>query len=539
MNFKTTIVLIVLLAVAGLALFFTRDRRGGDADSTETATAGEGKRLVAAESEDVTKLSVTRTGEDPLTLEKVDGTWRMTRPVSAAVDTFAVDSLVRAITDLRSRGTVELTDENAGSTGVREPSYLVEVTGTDGKATKIAVGARQAVGDNLYVAVDGNTEEAHVVPASVWEQLEKPASEYRRDELVDVSSTAVNQVEVTRPEGRLVLHKVNNDWQVIEPTKMPAERTEVDDLIFAVTGLRAGEFVSENAAEASQYQLDKPTVTVTLDTAAPATQPATAPAATTQSTATTVKFGRYTDVLRQNVYATASNAPSIVTVPASSLDAFKVKPIELRDRRVLDVDPEQVSRIAIRADLAATTQPTTRPASQRDVAIERRKAAPATQVAAATQPATTQATTGPATTPSTTQASTQPSTAPAPTKWQLASTTQPSTDAGDAKVDSLLTSLHPLRATRYLEAAPTTQPTSTYTITLTTVAPGGASAEHVIKISDRGWSEPPVGEYNGLVFEVDRSLLTRLEGDFAPGGTADPDAPMPTELPPGFPGLPQ
>ena len=57
-------------------------------------------------------------------------------------------------------------------------------------------------------------------------------------------------------------------------------------------------------------------------------------------------------------------------VAASVLDTLNKKPIELRDKKVATIDPGQVSAIAITTDLAATTQPTTRPASHKETIIE-------------------------------------------------------------------------------------------------------------------------------------------------------------------------
>lgn len=526
MNFKTTIVLIVLLAVAALALFFTRDSsESRTADSPDVSA--EGEKLLAIGHGDVTKLTIAPSSGDTLSLEKIDGAWKLTSPVSAPVDSFAVDSLVQAVVDLRARGSVDATS----TMSLDDPSYTVTVDGKEHSA-KLVIGSKSTVGNTLYVGKGESASTAYLVDASLLEQLEKPASDYREKQLVQMASTDVKQVEVMRPSGKLVLHRVGNEWKVIEPTPMPAETSEVTDLINGVTGLQAEEFVSDNADYAGRYQLDQPEVTVTLSTLAPATQPATAPASAPAESRKTVKFGRYADVMKEKIYVTVAGTATVATVPANSLEKFTVPAISLRDRDVLDIDPDQVSKVVIERNLAATTQPTTRPASIETITVERRDEVVA--LGPTSSPATTQATTHAATTQGATQpATTQASTAPAPSKWQLTSTTQPA-DASDSRIATLLASLHPLRATEYLETAPTTQPSATYTLTMTTLPPGGAAAQtHVIKLTDRGTSEAPVAEANGLVFEVDRSLLTKVEGDFNKGAAA-PEESLPEPVPPQF-----
>jgi hypothetical protein len=81
-----------------------------------------------------------------------------------------------------------------------------------------------------------------------------------------------------------------------------------------------------------------------------------------------------------------------------------------------------------------------------------------------------------------------------------------------------------MRATKYLESAPTTQPSATYVVTIVTQAAGGEPAKtHVIKLVDPGNSKPLIATYNDLAFEADRFIVDRLSGDFLKG--SKPSAP--------------
>jgi hypothetical protein len=245
-----------------------------------------------------------------------------------------------------------------------------------------------------------------------------------------------------------------------------------------------------------------------------------------------INFGRFDDVLKKNVMVSTSQLPVIASVAASVIETINKKPIELRDKRAVEIDPAQVSSITITSDLVATTRPTSRPASKNEVVIRRVKESDA-KAQATTKPATqasTRATTGPATTqvastqPATTQAAATQAAATQPaSKWEVVSgkETKP---ADDSRVDALLGQLHPLRAQKYLESAPTTQPTATYVIRVTTVAAGGAQATHELKLVDPGDTKPLNATYNDLAFEADRSLVDRLSGDFVKGSTPTPAA---------------
>jgi hypothetical protein len=121
-----------------------------------------------------------------------------------------------------------------------------------------------------------------------------------------------------------------------------------------------------------------------------------------------------------------------------------------------------------------------------------------------------------------------------PSQWVRASAN--GADANDSAVSALLFDLHPLRATKFLEkmppasqptSGPATQPATTaYVLTIKTVAAGGEANTHELRIIDRG-TAAPIGQYQGLIFELDRAILDKLKGDFAPpDATTKPATPQ-------------
>lgn len=506
MNFKTTILLIVLLAGAGAWLYFSHEPAKPDTDAS--ATTSEGTKLVDIDAKDVTKIIVTPADGPEFAIEKQGDNWQLTKPVSAAAETFEVDSLIRAVTDARSRGEMDPSGANAAATGLAKPRYHVQLV-TAVKTVNLAVGEKSAVGDTLYVQLDGNSQ-AQLIPTDLSDRLDKSADPYRKKNLVSATSDQIRQITIDRRDGKIVLQKSGENWQMIEPVKMPVDETAASDLVFAITGLRTETFA--DAASLAPTVFANPPVTVSFSAAAPITLPATAPA--TQSAWTTIQFGSSTDILRKNVYVTVAGSGVIGQVPMSDLDAFKKKPLDLRNKKAVDIDPDQVSRITIQTDVPSTTQPTTRPAVNMTVTLDRRKVNPV--LGPAFSLPTTEPTAGPSTNPAALPAvaATGPSTAPAAplSKWVVVSDSGSAAD--DAKVTSLLTAVHPLHADKYLESAPVTLPAGTYTLTIVTTAPGGSAVENKITLLDPGHDAPLLATYNGLTFETARTILTDLQGNW-------------------------
>lgn len=554
MNFKTTLILLAVLVLAGGYIIFEKVR-SGDKDQVETTEPG--KIFAVKDRDDVTSLTIKSADGSEIVLNKDEKQqkWRMTKPVGAPAETFQVDGLVRDLLDLKSTAEVDPKDK-----GLDKPAFRVEMGTKDGKLLKLAVGEKNQLG-NLYVQVEGK-KQADVVSSDVYERLSKPANELRDKQLVTASSADVRQLRIQTDEQNILLQKKGADWQVVEPKPMPADDMAVSDLVAAVTGLRATDWIAPTSAEiASRAQFDKPQMTVSFTTGAPATQPATAPAS--QPTWIGIVFGAYEDARHNKIYAKLSEPQAVVKVSSSPFETLNKKPLDLRDKKVIDILPEQVSKLSIVTDIPASPAPAVKPAKKTTVQIERRKqvaqaAAPAAAAAtapaapaagaakpttqpSATKPAATRAsaatqasaatkpTTRPATQVATTHPATQPATPPSP--WVLLS--EPKGEADEPSVTSLLNELHPLRVTKYLESTPTTKPTGTYTLKFTTEGPGGTPVtDYQLNLIDPGGDRPLMGEYNGLSFELPRTFLTKLEGHFAkkpktetPGtGGATPDS---------------
>ncbi len=361
----------------------------------------------------------------------------------------------------------------------------------------MSVGEKSSIGGNLYVQMEGQSK-ADLIPADLTDKLAKGPDAYRKMNLVAATSDQIKQISITGADGTILLQKTGTSWEIVQPKRMPADDTAASDLVFALTGLRADKFVDPK--EVPPSAVAAPQLTVAFTTDAPVIPPATAPS--TEPTWTTVVFGSYDDILKKNVYVKLAGTDAVAKLPASSMDSFHKKPLELRDKKAVDLDPDQVSKIVLQTNLPATTQPTAHAAINETLTIERRKINPVLGPALPT--------TSPTTSP-TTMATTAPATQPTPSKWVISSISP--TDADDAKITTLLAALHPLRADVYLDLNSATQPSGNYTLTITTTGPGGSPVvDHTIALTDPGHDQPLIGYYNGFTFQTARTLVPTLTG---------------------------
>src|SRR3954471_2224094 len=186
MNFRTTVILLAVLLVVGVAVFFVA-RKG---DDTEGQTNK--KKLVDLADEDVTRVVITRAGAPQrIVFERPAKTaakaadspfgppprpWRMLEPVATAAQAWQGAGVVNGLVALETRS--QLGPEKKSSAGLDQPQYTVELSG-NGKTIQLSIGNKSAVGDNLYVQVAGRDKIDVVGPAGVYDSLDKQVIDYR------------------------------------------------------------------------------------------------------------------------------------------------------------------------------------------------------------------------------------------------------------------------------------------------------------------------------------------------------------------------
>ncbi len=506
MNFKTTVILLFLLAAAGGYLFFTRDTGESKPKQLEAH-----RLLEISQASDVTRVVIAPAVGQSMAMEKSGKDWRLTEPLAAPADTTEATGLVDSLVNLVSTAQLDSRESGSARTGLDKPQFTVTLT-VGGKVTKLLIGDRMAVGNTAYAKLDGKSA-VEVIPADVLDKLDRSSKAYRDTRLVQTAVADIKQVSFSRKGETLKLAKTGNDWLILEPIEAPADTAAVTDLLTSLTGLKAKSFVDESS-DAARAMRGAPQLVISFSTksstSAPTTAAATAPA-TLPSPATdniTLTFGAFDDLLKENVYVKSSAPALVARVPATALDSFNKKPLELRDKRLMDINPSEVNRISILTDSPSATQPSTQPAKKSEIAIElRQQGSGGIPFLPTTNPSK----------PMPGDKLTLNGVLPKHSPWRFsADATQAEADEND--VNGLLAALHPLRADKYLEKNPTTQPTKSYRLNIHTEAAGGAkSVDHLIQFTDRGSDQPLLGDYSGLTFEVARATFIRfLDSDFKP-----------------------
>jgi Domain of unknown function (DUF4340) len=163
----------------------------------------------------------------------------------------------------------------------------------------------------------------------------------------------------------LVLARNGKEWRLEQPIAAKADSTLADQMVKDLLEPNIDQVVADEIKDPKQYGLDKPELTVTL----------TGKGGQSKVLQTGLK-----DVRGTAVYAREASNPTLFLLSSFTIDNLKTKkPEDLRDKTVVAVDPDKVTRLTIqRPDGTvvverrgkedwALTQPYAAPAEKTDV----------------------------------------------------------------------------------------------------------------------------------------------------------------------------
>ncbi|MBV9303549.1 MAG: DUF4340 domain-containing protein [Acidobacteriaceae bacterium] len=151
--------------------------------------------------------------------------------------------------------------------------------------------------------------------------------------LADIPEANVKEIQIQKKDGPAVtLDRQNGKWVISAPQPLPADQDAATTVASSLSPLTADSVVEDKPANLNQYGLNGPSLTVTVKEKAGKTDQ--------------VVFGD--DVPAGSlVYARFNSSPKVYTVSSSVKSSFDKGLNDLRDKRLLTFDTNQVTRVDI------------------------------------------------------------------------------------------------------------------------------------------------------------------------------------------------
>ncbi len=329
------------------------------------ANAWRDHRVVDLAATDVARFTIKNAAGEIIELQR-DGThWKIAKPLAARGDDAKISDLLSQATNLTVTKFVADDKADAATYGLAVPrGVLTFYTADNAKGTELMIGSEPtaatpaaspspgaspdaaptpaptpaAPADSVYMR-EPSRQSIFTVTKNVENLLTLKPNDLRDHALARINADTVDQIRITPGAGEATtLVRKDQNWTF---NGQPANAAGVSQLVSALNGAQAVDFVADSAAPAdlAKYGLDKPVAQVRF--AAVASEN-TAESNAGEKPVATVDFGKEEG---GNVYARLEEEPFIVSVPKTVLAGVWTDPSQWQPLDILHADPEKISSL--------------------------------------------------------------------------------------------------------------------------------------------------------------------------------------------------
>ena len=264
MNLITAVAVLVVLsgAYVGVKTYVAKQEENENAEEEEEKT-----QVFSISSEDVQSIKFVIDKKE-VTFEKNNDEWVKSDERDFPVDQ---DKLIEAIGSLNNVEADRVLDNVTDTTeyGLDDPTNTITITDKDGKETVLHVGMENASTSQYYVENGEDESKIYVVADSVFQPFMKTLYDYAKAGTFPViDSSTVSNVTVDENDDSYTLTKDDNTglWNIQDQDGAEkADSAKVSSLTSSIASIAYGSFVNYNCKDLSEYGLDKPYGTITIN----------------------------------------------------------------------------------------------------------------------------------------------------------------------------------------------------------------------------------------------------------------------------------
>ena len=261
---SAVVVLAVLGGVyVGLNTYVSKEEKAESSSEEESKT-----EVFSVKTDDIKSLEFI-VDKKEVTFEKKDDSWVKKDETAFPVNQTTLDSAASAIETVEADRVLEDVEDLA-EYGLDSPSNTVIVDTADG-TTKLNIGDENTSTNQYYISKDDDDSTVYVVAADTVSPFMNSLYDYAQGEdFPTIDSSTVKKVQVSEDEDFYVLEE-NSDgatWDVSgdgSSDKESADTTAAGNVTSGLGSFAFDQFVNYNAEDISQYGLDKPYATITVD----------------------------------------------------------------------------------------------------------------------------------------------------------------------------------------------------------------------------------------------------------------------------------
>jgi hypothetical protein len=182
---------------------------------------------------------------------------------------------------------------------------------------------------------------AGLVGTLYWSNHHKPSESVQASVDTPPKILTLNESEVSRidlkkkSDPEMVLTKDNGSWQISSPDKLAADQSAVSGVVSSLSSLSSERLVEEKAGDLSQFGLTNPSLEVDV--------------VSKNNTTHRLLIGDDTPT-SNGAYAKLDGDPRVFTIASYTKTSIDKNVNDLRDKRLLTIEPDKVSRVDLTAN---------------------------------------------------------------------------------------------------------------------------------------------------------------------------------------------
>jgi len=346
MRFRTTLVLLVLVLLAGAFFAFYTGSLPSDVEYEEQqrrvfapAEFGAAGEPPGALMRRVTRVEIRRS-DQTVRLERpgLSDPWRITAPTVTAADRTQVDDLLFALESLETIRTLRPAGSEPlqlAAYGLDQPECIVSFAIAD-RELALHVGAPSLDGNTCYLARPDRPGTVYVVSRATVARVTRSLAELRDRVLLRFDPSRLRTISVVLHSGPLFeIRREREGWRLTEPVDTEADTAAVENLLDPVprTIIPAESVVADRPESLSRYGLDPPLVTLAI--------------AEDGRTARLLTGAKAED-RPGYVYAMREGESCVFLLPESVVGSLMPSLRELRSKDAIAFAPEEVAAVEVR-----------------------------------------------------------------------------------------------------------------------------------------------------------------------------------------------
>ncbi len=329
MRWKTTLTLLIATVALGAYVSLYELRQPGPEEREQLAS-----QVANILPDEITGLELrTRTGTT--SLRQINGAWRVTQPIDARADDAAVRRILNHFAPLEADRTLRPAKGkplNLAEFGLAPPVTSIAVTTPKG-TTRLDIGESTAVGEGRYATRPGQPE-VYIIPAAVFDDVNKPPSDLRSHDVFDFKSWDADRLSVMSLINSFTLTKEKERWLISTPVFDAADQQAADRLLDTVAKLPIERVIADDpkVEDLPQWGFDMPTAHLVVLVA-------------NRPMPVDLYIGKATSDQPDQLYAKRVDERAIYAVSKARVDALLVDPSTLRSRACFVFLEPKVARV--------------------------------------------------------------------------------------------------------------------------------------------------------------------------------------------------